>query len=764
MATLADLNVEILANTSDYVSGLRDAQAKTQSFADKTGSLLGGIGKLAAGGALLGGTIAVGAAAAFARTVDGITDVEQALRPAIERSRIAAESLQVLAEAAKRAGSEDGLEAIVDASQELQLELGLIAAEGDSRALPFLERLGLKAQELQALEPEAAFRAVVEQLQQIPNVADRAVAAEEIFGGVSEKLAGIINLTNAEFAALQTEVENTSNILSSDALESAKVFDQELQNLKASLGAGAQAFAVEMLPALTSVVTFLNTTGLPAFQDLKAFALEPFTAFIKSNVVPAIENLATKLQSVNIDVGNLGEKLVPVVDAFKRFFETLGPILPDLTTFAQNLIPGQSILSRLAEKIFPLLEPHLDNFISFVGDIASNILPLLSSALETASPLLEAISGLFEEIAPFIDNVAGVLADLIDKGLTILSGVIESTVIPAVEKLVEFFEGAIPTAIQFVSDKVEEFSKLFSDFALKGSDDSGKFSEESTSAFQNVADLVRDNLSPAFVELAQFAWPLIQEVWTDSLKPTFEELAAFTRDVIIPSLIQLKDFFIATWETIDVVVIPIVKGLLQTIETAIEIVFGVIRLLLTAIQGDWEGAWKAIQDIGEALMEHITSGVDVFGIDLGAIFSGIKDRVTGIWRGFWSGITGIVSGAVGPILSLIERIETALSNIKIPNISLPNINIPGFQEGVRDFAGGLAVVGEHGPELLNLPRGTDVIPLGGLSSGGGGGMAMAGAGGMGGGLTINVYGDVNDAEAFYRKVNEAREEFQRRGN
>ena len=31
-----------------------------------------------------------------------------------ERARIAAESLQILAEAAKRAGSEDGLEGVVD--------------------------------------------------------------------------------------------------------------------------------------------------------------------------------------------------------------------------------------------------------------------------------------------------------------------------------------------------------------------------------------------------------------------------------------------------------------------------------------------------------------------------------------------------------------------------------------------------------------------------------------------------------------------------
>ena len=296
MATLADLNVEILANTQGYVAGLRDAQAKTKTFADKTGGLLKGVGVLAGGAVLLGGAAAAGVAAGFIRTVDGITDVEQALRPAIERSRIAAESLQILAEAAKRAGSEDGLEAIVDSAQELQLQLGEIALAGESRATPALEKLGLVAAELQAQSPEAAFRAVVEQLQKIPNVANRAILAEEIFGGTSEKLAGIVNLTNKEFADLQTEVENTSNILSGKALADAKAFDQGMQNLKASLGAGAQAFAVDLLPAMTNVVTFLNTTGLPAFQELKAAALEPLTAFIRSDVVPRFEELATSVK------------------------------------------------------------------------------------------------------------------------------------------------------------------------------------------------------------------------------------------------------------------------------------------------------------------------------------------------------------------------------------------------------------------------------------------------------------------------------------
>ena len=38
--------------------------------------------------------------------------------------------------------------------------------------------------------------------------------------------------------------------------------------------------------------------------------------------------------------------------------------------------------------------------------------------------------------------------------------------------------------------------------------------------------------------------------------------------------------------------------------------------------------------------------------------------------------------------------------------------VPGFASGVENFAGRLALVGERGPELVNLPSGSDVIPMG----------------------------------------------------
>jgi len=43
--------------------------------------------------------------------------------------------------------------------------------------------------------------------------------------------------------------------------------------------------------------------------------------------------------------------------------------------------------------------------------------------------------------------------------------------------------------------------------------------------------------------------------------------------------------------------------------------------------------------------------------------------------------------------------------------------IPGFADGVNNFSGGFALVGERGPELVRLPGGSDVIPNGSFGGG-----------------------------------------------
>jgi hypothetical protein len=54
----------------------------------------------------------------------------------------------------------------------------------------------------------------------------------------------------------------------------------------------------------------------------------------------------------------------------------------------------------------------------------------------------------------------------------------------------------------------------------------------------------------------------------------------------------------------------------------------------------------------------------------------------------------------------------AIQTVKGPEV----MRVPGFADGVQNFSGGPALVGERGPELLNLPKGSDVIPLQGASA------------------------------------------------
>jgi hypothetical protein len=93
--------------------------------------------------------------------------------------------------------------------------------------------------------------------------------------------------------------------------------------------------------------------------------------------------------------------------------------------------------------------------------------------------------------------------------------------------------------------------------------------------------------------------------------------------------------------------------------------------------------------------------------------------------------------------------------------SVPNIPGDAYASGGTNVPGGIALVGEEGPELVNLPAGSDVIPnnqIGSFMNGGG----MTAVGGGGG---TSIYGDivlpnVLDVTDFARELEK---ELKRRG-
>jgi hypothetical protein len=152
------------------------------------------------------------------------------------------------------------------------------------------------------------------------------------------------------------------------------------------------------------------------------------------------------------------------------------------------------------------------------------------------------------------------------------------------------------------------------------------------------------------------------------------------------------------------------------------------------------------KDIAKSIQESIAqgaiNGLVSIGDTLGAAVAGIFNG-EGVGQALAAGgkaILGIIGGVLQDIGKQViiastlvkimrERLATLFSNpaggiaIGIALVALGGVlknikfNIPGFAEGVTNFSGGLALVGERGPELVRLPSGSDVIPNSQLGGG-----------------------------------------------
>lgn len=108
------------------------------------------------------------------------------------------------------------------------------------------------------------------------------------------------------------------------------------------------------------------------------------------------------------------------------------------------------------------------------------------------------------------------------------------------------------------------------------------------------------------------------------------------------------------------------------------------------------------------------------------------DEITGWFRSLPSsianGLGGLFDAITKPFRDAFNWVKDNAGKIgeSVKNVGGGfKLELPHFASGVQNFSGGLAVVGERGPELVNLPRGADVIPNGQIGS-------------VGGSSTINV--------------------------
>lgn len=202
-------------------------------------------------------------------------------------------------------------------------------------------------------------------------------------------------------------------------------------------------------------------------------------------------------------------------------------------------------------------------------------------------------------------------------------------------------------------------------------------------------------------------WDKVKEfglmLW-DSFKEKIEPFVPYIQNVFNAAKSILQVAFEGFKKTFEVYMIPIKavftfawELIKNTVITAVEVIGGVLGGLMRTISG---------------IIDFV---VGVFTLDWGRAWQGVKD----IFGGIFDGISAIAKGVINNVIGIINAGISGINSIKIPdwmpglggkkaNISL----IPRLAKGTSNFGGGLAMVGELGPELVNLPRGSRVTPAG----------------------------------------------------
>lgn len=148
----------------------------------------------------------------------------------------------------------------------------------------------------------------------------------------------------------------------------------------------------------------------------------------------------------------------------------------------------------------------------------------------------------------------------------------------------------------------------------------------------------------------------------------------------------LKDHF---WEAIGYII-----GFFATLPIKLPLLmFDALSKIVNAVLSiNWGAVFSAIGNAFVGAMKWVADAAVNTWNFLKSINWG--DVLVGIGKGIGNAILGLIEGAINGALSGIP--------------GSPKVHLPRFARGTNYAPGGLALVGEDGPELVNLPRGSQV--------------------------------------------------------
>ena len=344
-----------------------------------------------------------GVVAGLTASVTSAVNLSKELNTLRLRSGASAEGLQTLAGANQRLGGTGGVEDVAEAFFEMNNRLGELAVTGGGPAKEALEALGIGFEDIQDLSPEEQFRIISTAVAGVEDPMRKAYIQEELFGGASEKLGGILNSTVPQIEAA-ADATREAGIQSEEAVDKGAAFATQMDELKGALSGVALEVGNALIPVLQPLIKAI-TDFIPILKDnfkpiwdvlVEVFnedllpALQSIWETIRNDLLPALQSIWNSLSPVIIPI--LKVLVSILINNVKAAFETVSGILKVVAALLRGDFAGA--WNAVRETVY-----------SVVINILKNLQSLVSGAADLLGKLGINLDGVEEKLDNFIDKL-----------------------------------------------------------------------------------------------------------------------------------------------------------------------------------------------------------------------------------------------------------------------------------------------------------------------------------------------------------------------
>jgi phage-related protein len=463
---------------------------------------------------------------------------------------------------------------------------------------------------------------------------------EEIFSraiDVGAQLGRILgNVGSAIGAVFSAGQEQGAGLLNGlERITSAMVdFLASLEGQQALQGffSGVSALVSNILPLVLSLAGAIGSSLAPIVKNL-AEGIGPGLLALFQQIAPALQAAGPGVSALGVAFGQVLTALAPVLPAIGTlvgqlaglFAQALTAILPTLTKFITAITSSPGAFAGFAAAaggialvfsnmgtIFSAISPFLDDLLTKVGGIRGAFAALGGPIGIAIALFLTLLTG-SEQFRNAIGQLLKVVGQLVGQLLGALMPVLQA-IFDALGPVVEQLGAALAPVIKLV------------------------------------ADLLQAVLGPAIAALAPIVaalTPIIAKVG---------ETLQLVISVLTPLINLLVALLIPVVQSLAPIITTVFTVIADVIKAALDVVMGTIEFTLGILTGDWDRAWRGIEQIVNGAMNLVKSVILGALQIIGSVFSNTWNALVNVVSIAWGAIRNAVSTGVSSVVDFVANL------------------------------------------------------------------------------------------------------------